>query len=368
MSIAYPQFHASRCTRYRFRYSECNRCEEACPHAAITLSDEGARLDPTRCQNCALCVSACRTAAWQAETFKPIELLRQAIRQETFSFACAPSGLAADAVVPCLGAIDAVTLAYLAKRHIPVTLHGAGQCTGCTHAPRGAEQLALNLEGCKVLMAAAAPQDSAWALPTVANDAAPERIRARPDFVAGRRQLFRRLLGRGMDEVAQSAAAIEVSRPIVDKAIRASAYVLPEQRELLQIVCNTRDGQACDVPLHDALPLMGLELRAGCSACEACFRVCPTGAIQIDESPAHWQLQFVADRCVGCQVCLEVCQPRVLDAEAAFDARPERPARILHTLSKQRCARCDRHFVSPRPEETCPICRDDEDAFDAIFG
>jgi rubrerythrin len=37
-------------------------------------------------------------------------------------------------------------------------------------------------------------------------------------------------------------------------------------------------------------------------------------------------------------------------------------------MAKQRCARCDRHFVSPAPQQSCPICRDDEDAFTAIFG
>jgi len=369
MSIAYPQFRSSQCTRYRYRYSECSRCADACPHEAIELSDEGATLDAARCQNCALCISACRTGAWDSASFRPIELLRQAIKQETFSFACAPSGLSADAVVPCLGAIDAATLAYLAKRRIPVSLYGAGHCADCAHAPRGAAQLALNLEGCIALGAAAAPtKDAPWTPPTVASDPQPERGRKEAGFAPSRRQLFRRLIGRGVDELAQDAAPLDAPPPMPDKAIRAGAYALTERRELLQIVCNRGDERTFEVPLHDALPLMGLALRSGCTVCEACFRACPTGAIQIEESPADWQLKFQADRCVACEVCLEVCQRRVLDAEPVFDARPEQPARLLLALSKQRCARCDRHFVAATPEETCPICRDDEDAFAAIFG
>lgn len=369
MSLAYPQFRASRCTRYRYRYSECSRCADACPHEAIALADEGATLDTARCQNCALCVSACRTGAWETAAFAPIELLRRAIKQETFAFACAPSGLSADAVVPCLGAIDAVTLAYLAKRRIPVSLHGTDHCGDCAHAPRGAAQLALNLEGCTALAAvAAAPQDAPWVASTVASDPPPAHARKDTGFVAGRRQLFRRLIGRSVDEIARGADPVAAPPPVPDKAIRAGAYALTEQRELLQIVCNRVEERAFEVPLHDALPLLGLALRAGCTVCEACFRVCPTGAIEIDESPADWQLKFNTDRCVACQVCVEVCQPRVLDAAPRFDARPERPAGVLLALSKQRCARCDRHFVSPAPEENCPVCRDDEDAFAAIFG
>jgi len=373
MTLAYPEFRASRCTRYRFRYSECSRCADACPHAAIVLGDEGATLDPARCQNCALCMSACHTGAWTSESFKPIELLRRAIKESSFTFACAPSGAAADARVPCLGAIDGASLAYLAKRRIPVTLHGADHCGACAHGARGADQLALNLEACAVLTRAAeTPAGEPWIAPRLAADAArgaaPQPGRQHKDFAAGRRQLFRRFVGRGVDEAARATEPVEAPPPVPDKAIRAGAYALTEQRELLQIVCKRSDELPSFVPLHEALPLMGLSLQPGCTVCEACFRVCPTGAIQIDESPADWQLKFQADRCVACEACLEVCQPRVLDADAGFDARPERPARVLLALSKQRCTRCDRHFVSPAPEETCPICRDDEDAFAAIFG
>lgn len=374
MSLSYPEIRASRCTRYRFRYSECSRCADACPHQAIALGDDGAKLDQTRCQNCALCVSACHTAAWASEAHKPVDLLRRAIKQTQFSFACAPSGDVADAIVPCLGAIDAASLAYLAKRRIAVTLRGAGHCGECAHGGCGADQLALNLEACTILIdAAAADAGAEWLAPQLVADTRAPPVAAAVEqpvgaFAAGRRQLFRRLVGRGVDEIVGAAEPVEAPPPVADKAIRAGAYAITEQRELLQIVCKRGEEQPFPVPLHDALPLMGLSLRAGCTVCEACFRVCPTGAIQIEENPADWQLKFLSDRCVACEVCLEVCQPRVLDADPCMDARPDQPARVLLALSKQRCARCDRHFVSPVPEQTCPICRDDEDAFSAIFG
>jgi len=53
---------------------------------------------------------------------------------------------------------------------------------------------------------------------------------------------------------------------------------------------------------------------------------------------------------------------------ANFDARPGQPVQVLMALNKQRCSRCDRHFVSAVPEKTCAVCRDDEDAFTALFG
>lgn len=361
MSRAYPEFRATSCTRYRYRYSECRRCADACPHDAVVLNDHGIEIDSTRCQNCMLCISACHTGALMSAAFKPIDLLRQAIKQPTYSIACAPSGLTADATVPCLGAIDAVMIAYLGKRRIPLTLLGSAHCSDCVHGARGAVQLALNLDAAAALKRAAKEEEKEWFDPVLSDTSAAVR-----PMRAERRQLFRRLIGRGVDAVAAPQA---VPRPVVpDKAIRAGPYSSTEQRELLQIVCERKDGQPARIGWHEALPLMQLTLQQGCTNCEACFRVCPTGAIQIVENPGDWALTFQIDRCVACEVCLEVCQPRVLDAEASFDARPEQPARVLHALVKQRCARCDRFFVSAQPEETCPICRDDEDAFAAIFG
>ncbi|MBI4755505.1 MAG: 4Fe-4S dicluster domain-containing protein [Betaproteobacteria bacterium] len=366
MSSAYPEFRVARCTRYRYRYSECRRCADACPHQAIGLTDEGAAVDQVRCRNCALCVSACRTGAWAADGFKPIDLLRQAIKQKAFSFSCAPSGVAADAIVPCLGALDGVTLAYLARRGIPVTLHGSQHCGQCEHGPRGAEQLALNLEAMELLRQGMDEQQRAGVELAVDAQSAGTAPRGAA-FAGARRQLFRRFVGRGVD-AATGAAAPSEAQPIPEKAIRAGAYAVTEQRELLHIVCRRDEDQAWPLPLHDGLPAMGLSLSAGCTACEACFRACPTGALHIRENPSDWALLFRADRCVACGVCLEVCQPRVLDAQAEFDARPERPERVLHSLCKQRCGRCDRFFVSSSPQPVCPVCHDDEDAFSAIFG
>jgi ferredoxin len=158
------------------------------------------------------------------------------------------------------------------------------------------------------------------------------------------------------------------AEPVPDKAIRAGAYALTEQRELLQIVAGRKDGETFRVAIHEALPALDITISPGCTVCEACFRVCPTGAIKITENPGDWALEFQRDRCVGCAACLEVCQPRVLDAAATFDLTPDQPPRTLISLAKQRCDRCDRFFVSPRPEKTCKICSDDQDAFSAIYG
>lgn len=360
MSAVVPQFHATRCVRYRYRYSECRRCAQACPHEAIELGDDGVTLDRARCQNCALCTSACPTAALVPGNLPRVELLKRAIRQETFSFACAPSGLDADAVVPCLGALDAPTLAYLARRRIVAELRGNRHCAQCAHGAKGEAQLAANLEAVAFLRQGDASEQ--WAVPTLSAQDGAEGDR---DFHANRRQFFRRLAGRSLDETPRANAA---DLPVPARAIRSGAWFLPETRELLHIVCKGPAGGTIHCGPQEALPLIKIELAHGCTACEACFRVCPTGAIQVRESTQDWTLTFQLDHCVACGVCLEVCQPGALRVAESFDARPGRAPATLRVLRKQRCTRCDRFFVSAESLENCPVCADDNDAFNMIFG
>jgi ferredoxin len=197
----------------------------------------------------------------------------------------------------------------------------------------------------------AAETPSDWAMPSLADDQRPPGVRERD---ARRAAAWPH--GAACSAASSGTAASRPGRraaappeQVPQQAIRAAAPVMSERRELLQIVTRRKDDQAMRWELDESLPLMQLSLQSDYTLCEACFRVCPTGAIEIVENPGDWALTFQADRCVGCQVCLEACQPRVLDADASFDVQPGQPPITLISRNKQRCARCDRHFASASP-------------------
>ena len=360
MTAAPPNIHASRCVRFRYRYSDCDRCQAACPHQAVTLSDEGVAIDASRCRHCALCATACPTDTLMAPNLRRVDLLKGGIGRERYAIACTPSGLAGDATVPCLGALDGAMLAYLAKRGIRVELRGASYCDDCEHGQPGAAHLAAHLDERATLERACGGES--WA-ETAASELAPAA--STREHRAERRQLFRRFLGRGVNEVFVAPPPVDM--PVVDKGIRPGSWHVPEMRELLKIVCRRTEDAACLIEAPGTLPLADIRLAPGCTRCEACTRACPTGALQSRETESDWMLLFQSDRCVGCDLCLEICQPRVLRRTEPVDATPERLPLALHTLAKQRCKVCDRFFVSPQPEDVCSICRDDDDAFGQIY-
>lgn len=359
---ASPEFRRERCTRYRFSYSECSRCHDACPHAAISLSDEGAAIDASRCQQCALCVAACPTEAWNTDKLPLIQLIKQATsKPEGFSMACTPSQAVADAIVPCLGALDATLLAYLAARKVKLELRGMWHCDSCPHGERGKAMLAYAREGFALLKDSAGGNH--WGSITEAD--LPTQQHKAPTVNHDRRQLFRRAFGRALDEALKDAP----SAPVPLKAVRVAAPLSTIRRELLQIVWP-RQGEG-EFPLGDSLPASRLEARESCNNCELCVRVCPTGAMGLAENNAAWRLTFQFNRCVGCDVCVEACQPNALaylpSAPLALGLAKE-PVTLLNR-PKLRCKRCDRFFMPTRTDETlCPICDRDDKDFDWVFG
>ncbi|MDD5241833.1 MAG: 4Fe-4S binding protein [Sulfuricella sp.] len=362
--LTQPEYRATRCTRYRYRYSECSRCAGACPHEAVALSDEGITINPSVCRNCALCAAACPTEAILPDNLPRIEILKRAVKLPEVTFACAPSGIKGDEIVPCLGGLDAAMLAYLAGRGVAVTLAGAHHCTECPHGAQGEARLGFSLNAVEVLRGIVG--NDKWAEISVPEGSETEAGKAGHN--SSRRHLFRRFVGRGADQMMRPISATE-QQPVPLKAIRFDAPFSTAGRELLQILFEAKQEERLPLPAHPALFVARVDIRPGCTACEACARACPTGAMQIRESATAWELGFQFSRCVSCGVCVEVCQPRVLHFQDEMKnlAKASSPV-TLHALGKQRCARCDRFFISPAPAETCPICEGDDADFASLFG
>ncbi len=360
---AVPEIQVTRCVRYRFRYSECRRCEQACPHEAIRLCDEGAAIAVDRCRGCGLCVSACRTEAFATGSLAPLALIERVRGRASHCIACAPSGADADSIVPCLGALGPALMAYVVKQGTELNLAGSDHCATCPHGPRGSEQLALNLDALESLRVA--DPSGQWAAISLL-----ERAKARDtkddDRRAARRGFFRRLSSVGDGAARSRLSAKGPAAPL--RAIRAARVEPSAQRDLLQML-----GLAeATTPLatHPSLPVGDVGLEPGCTGCEACARACPTGALQVRENATAWALGFEAAQCVGCGVCVEACQPGVLQLREAVAARhfARGGAAALVGRPKRRCSRCDRSFIASNDGALCDTCAGDAQDFDAIFG
>lgn len=374
MALTIPAFRAERCVRYRYAYSACSRCAEACPHQAISFSAveqasndanadqyDGVRIAADACQSCALCVTACPTEALSVRGVSAEALLQQAGTASRLAVACAPSAADADAVVPCLGALNAAILAEFARRGITLVLRGSAHCVQCAHAASGVAMIAAQRAAYADLRALA---DDGWAAPVWEAE-----IRAASgtdgEHDPARRALFRRAVAEV--EAVVGGSSERAAPPL--KAIRAAAPFLPERKMLLNGLFQEHAEEVLRVPRQKSITAEDWQVERGCTHCEACARACPTGAIQLLESSTAWRLAILNDRCVACEVCAEVCQPGVLQhAPGERVIVNKQKARLLVGVAKTRCARCGRVFVNEQGGTVCPICIGDDEDFAEIFG
>ncbi len=360
--LAVPCFNAERCVRYRYSYSECNRCADVCPHEAIRLFDAGAEVLVEHCQSCGLCVGACQTEALNQNGVSADYLLKATGNSKQATLVCAPSEVAGDTVIPCLGALHPVVLAELSRQGIAVELAGMEHCAKCAHAAKGPDMIRSNLAGYGILCSKSDPEKYALLTFRAEQTGKPDK---KEKVDASRRGLFRRIVGHGSNVLSGKLEA----PPAPLKAIRAAAPFVPERKALLNTMFADRGEAAFTLPRHTAIPAEEWRVVSGCTYCEACVRVCPTGALQLLENNTGWRLAFLNDRCVACDVCAEVCQPGVLrqiDTEGI--AVNKQKGRVLAAVLKRRCVRCDRVFVNESGGDTCPICSGDDDDFANIFG
>lgn len=348
-----PELRNQRCVRYRFRYSACTRCADNCPPGALTPGEEGVELDATRCSGCGLCVASCPTAAFHLPSFPTAALAK--LQEKTLAFVCNPSGQEGEVSIPCLGDIDPALLASLAFRGIAVTLRGTGHCSECVHAPHGGERVAALLAAMQELKEVATAE---WIAPTV------EKTHSSSDYRADRRRLFRRFISRAVESI-RNETDYEVVIP--ESAIRAAAHFVPARRKLAERLFERLDA----LPEESLLPpLFGVAAMVPgavhCTGCEACARVCPTGALKVAEAESEWLLLFRAGQCVGCGVCIEACGADALVLQHRWQPDDKEPV-VLHELRRYRCQGCGRFFVGLE-QDGCPVCQDDEDSFANIFG
>ena len=104
--------------------------------------------------------------------------------------------------------------------------------------------------------------------------------------------------------------------------------------------------------LLEAAPLPALPqvtASEGCTGCNACGGVCPTGALGIQNG----DLVFRPADCVGCGECVRVCPEDVLGLEVVGVGRF--PRRIASPVADT-CSRC-KLSLGPGESELCHRCR-----------
>ena len=57
-------------------------------------------------------------------------------------------------------------------------------------------------------------------------------------------------------------------------------------------------------------------VKEGCPGCGACKRVCPAGAIVMEQCASLTGARIIAEKCISCGLCAAACAARLIKKEA----------------------------------------------------
>lgn len=307
----------SRCSRARLARASCRACVDACHRAALDVVADGVEAEPGLCDDCGLCAAACPTGAI-AIGAGPLDPVRR--RGPTAFVACAAGGAGAAAGPRCTHAIDWRAVAALHDQGVREIVVAVGDCERCE---RGR----------------AARIDDA-----VARIDAAMRSRGRPGILL--RRVDAATWRRRADVAARGAARLLERRAFLRRVLvpgdaRAGRGAPPG---------GVLGGPSGGAAVHAHVPAIDAER---CDGCDACVRLCPTGALAIDATGSRIRYRIDASRCDGCRICTDVCVPAAVTLGAWTVAR-QREVPLL----ARRCPSCGlgHHAPVSRAGIRCPVC------------
>jgi ferredoxin len=105
-----------------------------------------------------------------------------------------------------------------------------------------------------------------------------------------------------------------------------------------------------------------------CTACQMCYRICPTGALSSDTKGTF--INFNAMACVQCHSCHDVCEPNSLTLKSTFNLESlfHPKNEILVKFDIRRCDECNNPFAYKSGEVMCERCRVEEEEAKELWG
>lgn len=143
----------------------------------------------------------------------------------------------------------------------------------------------------------------------------------------------------------------EPDHPVLPKVFRAILQSAPE---------TLRPDAALPTSLRGASLTIDA---AHCTACAACARACPSGALTAASHPEALHMAFVPGLCTGCGVCRTLCPEQAVSLAPSAGGLgtwlADTPVPFpLQERNIKTCARCTSPFKPEKPGDTlCRFCK-----------
>jgi ferredoxin len=287
-----PTYTPEHCLVVKRAVGGCTVCEDVCPHQAITITRQVA-IDEIDCTGCGLCVEACPSQALATGVaYNPGAPLK-----------CSQVSGSAQSV-QCLARLQPSDLVRLADRQGAVTLvrNDCARCKiGAAAVPEALERIAQAAQALAALQGVTL---------TVTVQQAEKYDATDNPKALSRRELLRGGW-RGVQHTASDLVApLEQLGPPPPKESSLPAELRKQYRLI---------SAAAPQPT-DLVPWRLPRIAEGCIMCPVCTNVCPTKAFRREFDPPSEgggaALLLAPERCNGCNACVSSCPVKVITLDA----------------------------------------------------
>lgn len=358
-------FSPAKCVRALSINSVCISCADACPVMAIDIAGRLPSINQSMCVGCSACVANCPTEALELDDFNPTEFF--------FSFAAdSEKIISCQKNVPCIAAIGSEHLIALAALKGGVELD-IGHCAECSIGTKILETVEQRVEDASYLLEAIG-SDAQILCNALAytNENDPQEYKDRRDFfktfhlkgIAKVRNDFEKQVQKATDEFVEYSISNSHVGDLRAKKItdRRKIFFTALKRVQKPDVYHVVDASKI------AFTSQKLMDEAKCSACELCYRICPSGALSSDMRNS--KIDFDPFLCIKCHLCHDVCESDAITLSESYNLKEwfEPKVQNLVTFLVRRCDECDGLFSSVGGEKICRRCRLEEEEARELWG
>jgi len=353
---------ASKCVRSLSVESECNKCEVVCPTDAIVIGENPLpSINFSLCVGCGACGGVCPTESFGLADFSTTDFFFNFLEDEDNLISCRKN-------VPCIAALSVehiISLAVLKKEIVFDT----GHCEGCDIAPTCHKQILANHEEALYLLEAM-ENDSDIKLENISYEDNKETDRR--DFLSAiNLKTLAKTKKSFEDEVTK--ASDELTEHTLEKTDIAllKKKKIPEKRKLFfTAIKRVEKPSQFHVVEADEVSFTSQKLmdQQSCTACQMCYRVCPTGALTSDVKNS--KIDFDPFLCVKCNICHDVCESDAIKLSSAYNVKEffEPEVQNLITFNVRRCDECNVIFSTNTKDKLCYRCKAEDEEARELWG
>ncbi len=357
---------SAKCVRAVTKFSSCSHCKDICPTNAVAFSQENnlPTFLPADCVNCGGCLGVCPSEALSLDFHNNTDFFFGFVQQEDALLSCKKN-------LPCLAVLNVEHLISLALLKESLVLD-LGHCQTCEIKDPLYQAIIDKVDEANYILEAMESPKRITLQEVGYEPPQGDTTQSRREFLEKfslenairQKQAFDQEVAIDPDEFMDFGLdTIDVAkiknkqfpdkRKILFTAIKRAK--VPEQFHILD---NT-DLSFVSSKEVDA---------ATCTACQMCYRICPTGALQSDYKNS--KIDFDPFMCIKCHVCHDVCEPDSITLAETFSMEnifaPKMKRLIEFTI--RRCHECDNYFHYKGGEVICPRCKLEEDEAMELWG